>query len=231
MKRVLAVSEDADFHEFLREACRSQDGFQIASARNGFEAMAELRLRRVSVAILDLDAKTWDSYHLLSEIHGEAPDLAMLGLTRTPTMAVERRMKQAGPVRMLGRDAAPEALLEEINTLLDDGTTGHIEGIQLSSLLQVLDWERKNCLVRVQDRGRAGLLYFQRGFLIHAECGGLHGETAALEVLAWDDARIDFLPQREVERSIHLPLKELLLMAAERRDVAARKGSEPGPAA
>lgn len=231
MKRVLAVSEDADFHEFLGEACQSQDGFQIARAMNGWEAMAELRLRRISLAVLDLDARTWDSYLLLGDIHQECPDLALLGLTRTPSVAVERRMKQAGPVRMLPRDARPETLLEEISAQLDAATAGYIQGIQLSSLLQVLDWERKNCLLRVQEEDRSGFLYFQRGLLIHAASGALEGEAAALEILAWEDARVDFLPQSEVGRTIQLPLKELLMMAAERRDVAARKDQDRGPAA
>lgn len=231
MKRVLAVSEDADFHEFFGDACRSWVGVQFVQARNGWEAMAELRLRPAALAVLDLDATTWDSYQLLGEITGEFPDIPMIGLTRTLSMAIERRMKVAGTVRMLHRSIHPEALLEEIERLLHSGTAGHIEGIQLSSLLQVLDWERKNCLVRVQDQGRDGYLHFQRGLLLHAETGVLRGESAALEILSWEEAKLDFFPASEVERTIQLPLKELLLMAAERRDVAARKGSDPGPAA
>lgn len=224
MKRVLAVSDDAEFLDFLREAFCSLPGFQVVPAQNGWEAMAELRLRPASLAILDFSARNWDSYQLLGEIHEAHPDLAVLGLTQTAAVAVERRKQPAGPVRMLQRQVAPERLIEEAMAMLHGAAKGHIEGIQLSSLLQVLDWERKDCLCRVTCRGSAGQLHFHRGYLIHAERDKTAGTEAALEILAWEEARIEFLPSRETARSIELPLKELLMMAAQRRDEGERAG-------
>lgn len=223
MKRVLAVSDDAGFHEFLRAACRAQSGFQVVSALTGWEALTELNLRPASLAILDFNAATWDAYQVLGEIRQRHAELSILGLTRTPGVAVERRMKHAGPVRMLHREVAPESLLEEMAMMLEGSAKGHIEGLQLSSLLQVLDWERKHCTVRVRAEGRSGLLHFHRGHLIHAEAGVLSGAAAAVDVLMWDDASIEFRPPMDVPRSIELPLKEILLLAAQTRDEADRQ--------
>ena len=215
MKRVLAVSDDPAFLASFREACQTQRGFQLVLASNAWEALAELRLRPASLAVLDFNSETWDAYQLLGEIQQENAALEIIGLTRTPSVAVERRMKRAGPVRMLHRQARTETLVEEALFMLHGSAKGHIEGLQLSSLLQVLDWERKDCLVRVQCMGSVGLLHFRRGFLVHAECRELEGLAAAMEVLAWEEVRIDFLSAREEGRSINLPLEELLLMAAQ----------------
>lgn len=218
MKRVLAVSDDTDFHAFLAQACAESGAFQLVSAQNGWEAMAELRLRPAAVALLDFNASSWDAYQLLGEIHQQHPSLAIIGLTRTPEVAMERRMKHAGAVRMLNRRVRPEALIEELGAMLDSSAKGHIEGIHLASLLQVLDWERKNCMLRIQSGGRTGLLHFQRGYLVHADSQDQSGEAAGIEILGWEDARIDFLPYQDVERTIHLPLKEILMRAAQLRD-------------
>ncbi|HJU83415.1 MAG TPA: response regulator [Holophagaceae bacterium] len=227
MKRVLAVSDDAEFHEFLNQACTLSGGFQVVSARNGWEALTEQRLRPADLALLDFNASSWDGYELLGEIHKDHPDLPIIGLTRTPEVATERRMRNAGAVRMLNRQVRPELLLNELMAMLESPAKGHIEGIHLASLLQVLNWERKNCLVRVQSLGRTGMLYFQRGFLVHADCAGMVGEAVALEILGWEETRVDFLPPLQAERSIHRPLDEILMMAAQIRDEE-QFGLEPG---
>ncbi|HJV23778.1 MAG TPA: DUF4388 domain-containing protein [Holophagaceae bacterium] len=218
MKRVLAVSDDADFHGFLAQACALTGNFRLAAARSGWEALAELRLRVCDLALLDFNAESWDAYALLGEIHREFATLPIIGLTRTPEMATERRMRNAGAVRMLNRQVRPELLLNELVAMLESPAKGHIEGIHLASLLQVLNWERKNCLVRVQSLGRTGLLHFQRGFLIHAECAGMTGEVVALEILGWEETKLDFLPFQQAERTIQRPLDEILMMAAQFRD-------------
>ncbi|HJV23806.1 MAG TPA: response regulator [Holophagaceae bacterium] len=218
MKRVLAVSDDAEFHEFLNQACALSGGFQVVSARNGWEAMTEQRLRPADLALLDFNAASWDGYELLGEIHKDHPELPIIGLTRTPEVATERRMRNAGAVRMLNRQVRPELLLNELMAMLESPAKGHIEGIHLASLLQVLNWERKNCLVRVLSLGRTGTLFFHRGFLVHAECAGMVGEAVALEILGWEETRVDFLPFQQAERSIHRPLDEILMMAAQMRD-------------
>lgn len=227
MKRALAVSDDPDFHAFLAQACAALGLLQLISARSGAEAMSQLRMGPVSVAVLDFNAASWDSYQLLNEINQRHPGIAVLGLTQTPEMASERRMKHAGAVRMLNRRVPPETLMEELEAMANASAKGHIEGIHLASLLQVLDWERKNCLVGVYSEGRSGLLHFQRGLLVHAECPGLSGEEAGIEILGWDDASIDFLPSRESPRTVHRPLKELLMLAAQLRDEAERDEDRP----
>ena len=228
MKRVLAVSDDADFHEFLAQACALSGTFRLAAARSGWEALAELRLRTCDLALLDFNAESWDAYGLLGEIHREFTTLPVIGLTRTPEVAAERRMRHAGAVRMLNRQVRPELLLNELVAMLDSPAKGHIEGIHLASLLQVLNWERKNCLVRVISLGRTGYLHFQRGFLIHAECAGLIGEAVALEIMSWGETQLDFLPFHPTERTIHRPLDEILMMAAQFQDEETAGFEGPG---
>ena len=220
MQRVLAVSDDSAFLECLVQANAISRMFQLVTASNTWEALTEQRLRPAVAALIDLHGSTWDAYQFLGEIHKDFPGLPIIGLTQTTEVALERRARQMGIVRIANRAASPEFLLNEVHFALEASPTGFIEGLHLSSLLQVLHWERKNCRARVQVSDQEGILYFDRGLLVHAVCENLSGRDAAMEILGWEEARVEFMPAEATPRTIHQPLDEILMLVAKHRDEA-----------
>ena len=59
--------------------------------------------------------------------------------------------------------------------------------------------------------------------MVHASWQALTGLPAAIEVLGWENPSIAFVAECQQERTIHVPLTELLLTAAIHRDEGATK--------
>lgn len=218
MQRILAVSDDQAYLTSLVEASHKHRMFQLVTAPLGWSALAEQRLRPSEVVLVDLQAGAWEAYQFLGELHKEFPNVPLMGLTLASEVALERRARQMGIVRMVNRSAPPKEVLDEVHFALEAAPQGHIEGLHLSSLLQVLHWERKNCRALVQNAQREGTLYFDRGLLIHAVQGDLSGQAAAQEILGWNQSRVEFLSHQASPRTIHLVLNELLMLVAQDRD-------------
>ena len=103
--------------------------------------------------------------------------------------------------------------------VFSDAARGHIEGISLPGLLQLLHAEGRSCSLRVISRGRRGALKLWRGELRDAAAGLLRGEEAACQVLAWADVEVRIEPRaRRPADTIDQPIEYLLLESARRED-------------
>lgn len=72
-----------------------------------------------------------------------------------------------------------------------DAQSGSLEGISIGNFLQLIEMEKKTCIVALQkEGGREGEFYFIDGVIVDAAAGGLKGEPAALNMVGWTNARI-----------------------------------------
>ena len=110
-------------------------------------------------------------------------------------------------------------LMEEIRAAAALEPQGIVQGLGLSSLLQLLHWERKTATLTVQLKEIVGFLYVKGGNLIHAAAGREEGLATAYRILGWEGAHVEFVGTCRVQASIELAMTELLLNAALLRDV------------
>lgn len=103
------------------------------------------------------------------------------------------------------------------------GFAAHIDGASIAELVQLECLRGLTRAVRVTADDGLGFLYFDHGQLVHAVCGRLTGEEAALAILSWrsgtarpSDSYYSKPP------TINTPWQGLLLTAAQRQDDAAR---------
>lgn len=80
--------------------------------------------------------------------------------------------------------------------------SGQLGIMTLADIIQVLDMNRKTCIVTLKKDKLTGWVYFRNGRIIDAEKGKLQGEEALLELLNWNEA--DFI----IETDIDLPFEE-----------------------
>lgn len=80
--------------------------------------------------------------------------------------------------------------------------SGQLGIMTLADIIQILDMNRKSCVVTLKKDRITGRVYFRNGRIIDAEVGKLQGEEALLELLGWKEA--DFI----VETDIDLPFEE-----------------------
>ena len=89
-----------------------------------------------------------------------------------------------------------------------------------ASLLQLMEWERKNATLTIRGRDGLGLVYVKAGQLIHAAFKDTEGLDAAYRILSWERPQIEFVDTCKVHRTIDLPLAEVLLNTAFLKDTA-----------
>jgi uncharacterized protein DUF4388 len=99
------------------------------------------------------------------------------------------------------------------------GFHGQIEGASLSDLVQMECLAGSRGVVRVASGNNVGHLFFRDGSVVHALAGVLTGETAALEMLWWNEGTFQCV-EREwpVKDSISCTWQSLLLRAAQMHD-------------
>ena len=83
-----------------------------------------------------------------------------------------------------------ETIANSAKNMAMDNPTGVINGLTVSSFMQILELEQKTCTLRVQSNGRDGALYIRKGVVLDAETEALKGEEAAISILGWENAQI-----------------------------------------
>jgi CheY-like chemotaxis protein len=71
--RVLVVEDDSDILSSLVEVIR-EEGFDVSSAANGYQALAQLEQHPVDLIFLDLMMPLMDGWKFLEAMHARFPD-------------------------------------------------------------------------------------------------------------------------------------------------------------
>ncbi len=101
----------------------------------------------------------------------------------------------------------------------DKNPAGYINGIPVSSFIQVLELEKKTCTLQVSADGMNGCLYLDNGVVLNAETGTLSGEEAAILILGWENTQIKMIDDcTKKKKDIRSSLTRLILDAFRRKD-------------
>jgi hypothetical protein len=141
-------------------------------------------------------------------------------MTESEKSQIEARLKPLGYQYIVEKTTDTQTLADFFFTMLDTTRNrGRIQGIALSSLLQLIELEEKSCTLRVNSGEKTGLLYCKGGELIAAEAGGQKGKKAALEIICWDQSVIQIENScRFGSREINIPLMALLMESQKLKD-------------
>lgn len=109
----------------------------------------------------------------------------------------------------------------------DSDLSGKLSKIAFPDLLQLLHANRRTGLVSLtaSARGREerGSVVLQNGEIVHATANGVEGEKALFRLLSWKEGTFAFTPRRvKVSRTIHTPVRALLLEGVRQLDEANR---------
>lgn len=229
MKIILLVEDDDAIRTALAEILEDlEDDYRILQAANGREAINILYASPVDLVVTDLNMPVLDGFALLAHLMGAHARMPVIVLTAHGTSDTRRHLKELGATYLeKPRDLA--ALPHLVREKLAQRARGHIEGITLAGMLQILNLERKSCSLRVAAGDHVGELHCEAGEVIHAECPGAQGVAAVHQILAWQEPTIEIFEAPSLaERTIDVPLVHLLLDAARRHDEDAHRASIAG---
>jgi hypothetical protein len=131
-------------------------------------------------------------------------------------------------------DAALEIDVEEIPVTIPPpaptGFQAFLQHANLHNLLQIESMSRTTGVFLVVSQGRRGYLHLSNGELIHAECGHLTGERAAMEILSWGEGEFKSCERPLASGATVLSsLPALLLRLAKDTDEAAAQSERRPP--
>lgn len=112
---------------------------------------------------------------------------------------------------------------ESPNTVRESGFRANLHGASLADLVQMECLAGRERVMRVSSGGEVGYLFFRGGQIVHAISRRGTGETAALEILRWNDGMFEpcnaGFPDHD---SIGSSWQNLVLLAAQHRDESGR---------
>lgn len=218
LKTVLVAEDERATQNLCRVGLRGLAGFRILVVSNGAEALEILQDETVHVLVTDLNMPVMDGFNLIAVVGERYPQIPILVMTSMQEAEHQNVPLCLGALRILAKPVRLSMLMEEIKAAAQREPDGMVKGITLNSLLQLMEWERKNATLTVRGQGGLGLLYVKEGQLIHAAFRDLDGLEAAYRILAWAGPQIEFVDTCKVDRTIEMPLAEILLNAAFLKD-------------
>lgn len=168
--------------------------FEILSANDEYQALNQLGLKNISLLIIDPQISHYDEYSFLSSIRNEYPGLSIFVVTAFGTSEIQKKIESIGKCRFfekpLEMDVITQAILQEISP---PGVEGRITGLNFSSFIQILEKEKKSCLLKIQSQGSKGEVLFLNGNILSAKTRNLKNKEAVNEMVTWKNITIDIL--------------------------------------
>ncbi len=225
---VLIVDDEAPLLKNLRGYLSSLDGkFRVLTATTAEDGL-ELVTNGgpLDVLVTDVRLPGMDGIELIRRARTVKPALPIVVMSAFGTEALKRQAKSEGALTFLEKPVD----IEQFQHVLEDaassgaGWSGRIGGLDIFDIAQLLAISGRRLGVRVTFKDFSGVLGFENGQLIHAATGNLQGEDAFFEMVRWAGGTFEELPDATPLRpNVSLPLSQLMIEAARRRDEAEHK--------
>jgi CheY-like chemotaxis protein len=214
-KTVLVADDEYAVRRLMQEGLPFHlPEFEVAAVADGQEAIDYLSSRPVDVVVTDIAMPVKDGFAVLAHVRNHHPNLPVVVLTAADVEGIHRDAPRLGVLRVVQKPASAAQVARHVLDARAETVRGRMTGVPLTTLLQLLQLERKTCSLFVRSGERRGRLHFRSGELVNAYAFELDrdGEEAARYLLALDDVTIDF--ERSLHnhlRRIHTPLATLLI--------------------
>lgn len=221
MIKVLLVDDSPGILKHHESGLKTHLDAQVFTASNGKEAIAVLESCPIEIIISDLSMPVMDGFALLAYLKRRHPNLPVIIATSIDQSELNRGLFNQGSLPILKKPVAPAQLASAVEQVINELSLGHLEGITLPSLLQLLHWERKSCSLLISSQERKGRLHFLSGELVDAFLfeNALEGEAAARAILTWDDVDVEIeRSHHNHKRLIHKDITQLLIETAQEED-------------
>jgi CheY-like chemotaxis protein/predicted regulator of Ras-like GTPase activity (Roadblock/LC7/MglB family) len=232
-KKVLIV-DDEEILTWIMSKTLSKDRkkYEVLVANDGNKALEIMSSVAVDLVITDIRMPGMSGLDLLEQVRARYPETKVIIMTAYGNPEVQREANERGCLHYLEKPFKIEDLR---NLILDaikvskKGFVGRVADLQLTDIIQLNCLGKMKTALSVSKEDMEGVIYFQDGEIVHAECGGKTGQDAFFMILGWEGG--DFTTMSGAEppaRTLSGPWQELLIEAMRRKDEgkAAEKGGD-----
>ena len=223
MYNILIVDdEDTLLEAFKDYLSEFSDRLEVSLASNGNEAVTVLENKPVDLVVTDLMMPEMDGFELLTYLNNNFPSIPIIVMSGYGNAETKNRLKSQNSLVFLDKPVRLKDLEEAIFAGLEDGPgKGSITGVSLASFVQLINSEQKTCLLEAKTEGKKpGYLYFNRGEPWDAVWDEYKGKEAAVEIIGWEHAEINFksLPKKKIRKRIDTEIMSLIMEAVSNSD-------------
>lgn len=199
-------------------AARRRD-LSVVTANTGSQAIEALRTSKVDLVLTDLQMPEMSGFELLTWLVSNRPEIPIFTMTAYPDAESVDRLDELGAIECFTKPLDIAVVLQRVSLALNEGVGGRVRNIGLPAFLQLVEMERKTCVLTIESEGRIGQLHVDEGVLVDARTEDLRGDTAALRIVAWPSPAITIRVGRGVKhRTVERPLAFLVLEAMRQHD-------------
>lgn len=225
IKKVLFVDDDRILRHLIQKKLdKYKPTFTVLTAKDGLDAVKELKENTVSLVVTDLQMPQMDGFALLAHLSGKYPDIPVIIQTGYGTSKSRKHALERGAAGYIEKPFKIEQLAEKIiATLKKESEGGILQTISMEMFIQLIEMEQKTCTIRVVEKssGGRGVLFFRNGDLIEARIGALNGKPAAYKIFSWDQVTLSIQDDCVIkEKRIVGDLQAILFDAMRLKDEA-----------
>lgn len=191
-QKILILDDEQDILEIYQEIlARLPSQPEIHTADNGARALALLESEPFSLLLADLRMPQMDGFQVLAIVRRKFPSLRVAVITGAEDEQFRARAYGMGVDLYIEKPKTGKEIIhfvDCIESLLERETQGGFRGVQSKTLVDILQLEcltQSSVILRVTSAAGEGRLWIQKGDIIDAVSGDLHGKEAFVELLSW----------------------------------------------
>jgi len=222
LKKVLIVDDEETLTwSMAKSLSKDRDKYEVMIANNGKEAFQLLKTNKIDLVISDIRMPDINGLDLLVMIKKEFPETKVIIMTAYGSADVQKEANQRGSLFYIEKPFEISDIRKIIIDLIGKrrGFHGKVVGLQLTDIIQMNCLSRLTTALVVTRDGEKGVIYFNEGEVVHAECGDQKGTEAFYKILSWQDgefvSNIGFIPPMQ---TIYQSWEHLLVEAMRRDD-------------
>ena len=222
LKKVLIVDDEETLTwSMAKSLSKDKDKYEVMIANNGREALGLLKKGKIDLVISDIRMPDINGLDLLVRIKMEHPQTKVIIMTAYGFSDVQKEANRRGSLFYIEKPFEISDIRKIIIDLIGKkkGFQGKVFDVQLTDIIQMNCLGRLTTALVITRNGEKGVIYFNKGEIIHAECGERKGTDAFYRILSWEEgeflSNIGFIPPVQ---TIFQSWEHLLVEAMRRTD-------------
>lgn len=215
---ILIVDDEEDFAETISALLASQ-GYDVQTASTGDDALYLIDNNSYNLLVADINMPQMDGIELIRKVKKSHPDMRTIVVTGFPSNEVQAEALELRVNNLLIKPFSMERFLEIVNKTLkknvDDDRMGLLGPVELTcqDLIQMYAMDSRTLILEIRHLDDLGLIFFEKGKVVHAETKNLKGRDAFMEIYGWKKGAFETKPlagnaEHTIDQSVELLLLE-----------------------
>jgi DNA-binding response OmpR family regulator len=226
IKKVMIVDDEETLTwSMSKSLSKDRDKYQVLVANNGKEALGQLDREKIDLVISDIRMPDINGLDLLVEVKKKYPQTKVIIMTAYGSSDVQKEASRRGSLHYIEKPFEISDIRKMILDLVGrkKGFQGKVFGLQLTDIIQMNCLGRLTTALMINRNGEKGVIYFNEGEVVHAECADQKGEDAFYRILSWEEGEfVSNIGITSSVQTIHQNWEHLLVEAMRRNDESVR---------